>query len=88
MCYETIKRPHLQIQNYGYFADQPHEVKVQNELDLRLNLYRNVDKIKHKDKLIDQKEINKKIIEFERLYNRERIKIWQEKGLHGIDYPK
>ena len=48
--------PQNQPQNRGVYEQIPFEVKIQNMLDYKYDIYRNVDKLKYTDKYMTKKE--------------------------------
>jgi len=48
--------PQNQPQNLGVYEQIPFEMKIQNMLDYKYDIYRNVDKLKYTDKYMTKKE--------------------------------
>ena len=48
--------PQNQPQNRGVYEQIPFEMKIQNMLDYKYDIYRNVDKLKYTDKYMTKKE--------------------------------
>lgn len=75
--YRYTLDPEFQPQNRGLYSDIPYELKVQNDLDIKYDIFKNVEKIKYKDKFVTKKQMYDKYEEEWEKWNavrRERFK--------------
>ncbi len=72
--------PKNQPQNKGMFQQVPFETKFKNELDLKFDLYRNIEKIKYMDKYLPEKAVQEKIKEIEQKREKLRQELYKKHG--------
>jgi hypothetical protein len=70
--------------NRGVYEQIPFEVKIQNMLDYKYDIYRNVDKLKYSDKYMTKKEALME--EVKRTAQKEELKkdLYQKYGLKYV----
>lgn len=73
--------PKNQPQNQGILGQLPIDVKLKNELDLKFDAYRNIEKIKYKDKFLSEKQVRKKFEELEKKRQVVREELYKKYGL-------